>query len=47
MLRIVYQQLRYVAKWAWNNLNNYEHEVDFLQRVNRERLTQEKLGKNN
>lgn len=33
MLHTVYQQLKSAAKWAWNNLNNYEHEVDFLRRV--------------
>jgi hypothetical protein len=36
MLHTVYQQLKYVAKWVWNSLNNYEHEVDFIRRLEKE-----------
>ena len=33
MLHTVYQLLKFAGKWAWNSLNNYEHEVDFIQRI--------------
>lgn len=33
MLHTVYQQLRSAVKWAWNNLNNHEHEVDFIRKT--------------
>lgn len=33
MLHTAFQQLRSAGKWAWNRLNNYEHEVDFIQRI--------------
>ena len=36
MLHTVYQLLKSAVKWVWNNLNNYEHEVDFLQRIRKE-----------
>jgi hypothetical protein len=32
MLRMLYQQLKSAKKWVWNNLNCYEHEVDFVRR---------------
>ena len=36
MLHTAYQLLKSAAKWVWNNLNNYEHEVDFLRRIREE-----------
>lgn len=36
MLLIAYQQLKSAAKWGWNRLNDYEHEVDFLRRMLKE-----------
>ena len=36
MPHTAYQLLESAAKWAWNRLNNYEHEVDFLRRVRKE-----------
>jgi hypothetical protein len=32
MLHTAYQLLESVKKWVWNNLNDYEHEVDFIRR---------------
>jgi len=46
MLRTVYQQLKSVKKWVLNNLNNYEHDVDFIQRVRQENLSMKTANKN-
>ena len=36
MLRMLFQLLRSVKKWAWNNLNNYEDDYTFTQRALKE-----------
>jgi transposase len=42
MLRMLFQLLESVKNWAFE----FEHDVDFIQRINRERSAQEKSGKN-
>ena len=42
MLHMLFRLLRSVKNWAFE----FEHDVDFIQRINRERLTQEKSDKN-
>jgi hypothetical protein len=47
MLHTAYQQLKSAAKWVWNNLNNYEHEVDFLRRVTTQTINYKSISKVN
>jgi hypothetical protein len=42
MLHMLFQLLKSVKKWGFE----FEHDVDFVQRINRERATSKKLGKN-
>jgi hypothetical protein len=42
MLRMLFRLLEFVKKWGFE----FEHDVDFVQRINRERLAQEKFDKN-
>jgi hypothetical protein len=42
MLRMLFRLLKSVKKWAFE----FEHDVDFIQRITRERSAQEKSGKN-
>jgi hypothetical protein len=42
MLLMLSRLLRSVKQWAFE----FEHDVDFVQRINRERLAQEEFGKN-
>jgi hypothetical protein len=42
MLRMLFQLLKSVKKWGFE----FEHDVDFVQRITRERLAQKKSNKN-
>ena len=42
MLHMLFRLLEFVKKWDFE----FEHDVDFVQRINREQLEQEKSSKN-